>query len=544
MILDNLWNSAGISSATDLSTQRDAITNEYGSYLLSEVKTQLQNDSSLSNVKKYIISDEEAYLCILLISTKDGNGAFRPFSDAIQMSYSVKMTLNETENLYISLLIDNVLASNSIDLNANSSAIFSATLIKTQIQNELKRTGVDLANPDGQVMLAYQISKDFGPYNYIVECYLNTGEVETNNVDQSMKDEMAKYLFSLNLNLSTVAASIGPNSNNVDVFIDNNVDGYLAQAWSHALRVASGDDDPISQVYGQGLITPWDYSVDLFDDIEDIEIIPTNILAAGALYYIYWLDELGIFEAVDMIVMLWMRGSLSIPQGEASTMIYRYYKKRDDRMTKEERAISYRQAFGLGNASVIQGGMENTNFKPLMDNLMNQVVEYIHKIEGLDSGQGSVSIEGLSQSIRDLQYNISSNIVGMVQQGSQELHAQLQECINILRHPEIVAQLAGGRQRNMWTVLERVLKEYLKRPANISAAKTVAVEGNKMFSFIAKFDHFRRHSINYSPLLTSAEASIIAQSQLNGNQDFSSSSIEDSMADFAEVLEDDFDNWD
>lgn len=545
MITHNLWTSAGINSAADLITEQNNLTNKYGSYLLSQVKSHLEGDTSLSEVKRFIVSDQEAYLCILLMTCKDGNNGFRQFSDAPQLVFAAKLTLEEAENKYIDVLIDDILANNSINLTNTGSNILSSTLIKSQIHGQLKQMGVKLDNTAQQVMDAYYTAKSIGPYHYIVDCYLNTGDVNTDDVDQSMKDEMARYLYTLNLNLDLVVQSIDQGK-----FKDDNFDGYLSQAWTHALRVRSGDNDPINQVFGDGAVSTWDFSVDYFDDAEDLEVNPENIKLTGALYYIHWLDELGVFDAVNYITLMWARGSLDVTLNGnssgsgAASKLYKYFKRNDSRLSKEERMMIYRQVFGLGNVPVLDGGIENRDFARLQDNLMNQVVEYINKIEGSGTNREAVSIEGLSQAIIDLRHNADQFNRGKVAQDAHELHAQLQDCFNILRDPEIAAQLAGGRHRNMWTVLERVLRDHLGKQPNISAYKTAAVEGNRMFNIIADFNHNRRHSEmdRISALLKSAEAFIVARSQMAPQENVV---VDELLQDtFEDVIEDDFENWD
>ena len=486
MIIDNLWQSAGITTANDLIVEQNNLTSKYGSYILSQVKSLIENDANLSQVQKYLLRDSEAYLCMLLITCKDSGGNYQSFSDAPQIVYALKLTLKETENKFIDLLIDDVLASNSISISSGANSILSITLIKSQVVSELKNQELQVDNPDAQVLNAYYRAKSIGPYNYIVECFLNTGEVQLDEVDDELKQEMARYLYTLNLNLDSMSAAISNGQ-----FINDSFDGYLSQAWSHALRVKSGDNDPINQVFGDGNLASWNGQVDYFEGIETQELKPANIKFSAALYYILWFDFAGVFDAVNSITLKWAQGALDVTfdgnsGGDTASKLYKYFKRNDSRLTKEERMMIYRQVFGIGNVPVIHGGMENHDFQALLDNLMDKVVDYISKVENNSGDKTNISIEGISHSMLNLGSNVGNHSGGKIGQDTHELYAQLQDCFSILKDPEIAAQLAGGRNKSMWEVLKKVLRE-MGRNINIPAYKTAAIEGNRLLNIIANF---------------------------------------------------------
>lgn len=549
MIINDLFQSASISNTNELNNKQNEITTKYGSYLLSQVRNQLQQDSSLSAVKKYLLNDPEAYTCLLILTCEDpiGSSTFRTFSDAPQLAYAIYAPLNEAENLFIDTLVSAVLAGNNINLANGQSPLASETLIKAQIVNELKGTGVDLDQPDAQVMDAYQRAVDTGAYNYMVECFLNTGEVNIDEVTEDTKNEMAIFLTTLNLNHDMVAASIGLDP--VDgryKFIDDNMESYMSLAWVHALQVASGDNDPISQVYGQGLISNWSYNVDLFEAYEPIQIITENIQAAGALFYAYCMDvHLGIFDVAQKLTDLWSNGTLKLSQRhrEATTKLYRYDKKLKNRMTREERHVTYKQVFGLGEVSMLGHGVENKEFPNLFDGLLNQVVEFVEKTEGLEHGHQTVSTQSLSQATALLQYNATEHCTGKPLLEVMAFNAWISDCIELIRDPDIGAQITGGSS-HLWGIIDTVHRNHLGGQINVSAAKHVTVEGNKIFQFLSGFNHARRNNTDFSPLLDSCESYILHYSQLSSRRTVSRDMPNEFQEDFAEVIHDDFENWD
>ena len=299
-------------------------------------------------------------------------------------------------------------------------------------------------------------------------------------------------------------------------------DEYLALAWEYITNSQSFGQDPLSNVYGRTTTDEWDFTVDLFDTVEERGIIPENIRAAGVLDYIRILgDMMGIFKVVDAIILRWAQGHLDIPPGTLTNKLYRYHKQADNRFTPEERAMYYGQVFdAAGDTAMLDGMVINRDFPVLWENLMNETVRYIQKFETSDVADARLSRRAIYQATQDLQYNLTVHAPGFVKALVTELHNnQFKAATDILQDPVIVDQLGRGYRKNMWNVIERVTLEDFGFMPNVSAMHTVAIKSNKIFQWLAEFDEATVTDDAFFNYLEDAESYIIEQAQLAGHDE-------------------------
>lgn len=307
---------------------------------------------------------------------------------------------------------------------------------------------------------------------------------------------------------------------------------FFALAYENARTRTSGEADPIDAMRTRGAIATWDYSVNLFDDVEEQGVVRENILAAGALDYIFWLgDYMGIFKIVDAVVLRWGSGLVDVTNGPAAAKLYRYFKLRDERATMEERAMLYKRVLNRGDGQLVGKMVVNESFPSLWHKLMAEVAEFIRKSEESRGGVEQVSPAPIYQAVRDLQYNLSDHMTGIAHMQVQEMYGNLQEAIDILRDDEVMDQFSVGRRKNLWTVVERLAKEEFDTSLNVAALRTLAVQGNKVFRWIADYDGTTPIATGLSPvvpgvdtkslqaLLDAAQAWIIAQTEVEGAMD-------------------------
>lgn len=317
----------------------------------------------------------------------------------------------------------------------------------------------------------------YGKLPKYVNDYFALNEIPVSKATTEIKTKMVEYLYKLDLQISG------------DTLPAGQYDEYFANAYAYAAKLGASDRDPVRNVYSDITVDSFDFKVDYFDDEEGQHIDRKNILGAGVLFYTKVLsDDLGVLRIADAILMAWTQGKLDIPQGETATKLYRYYKLRKERSTAEERAMFYKIVFNTGDAEVLENSVVNTEFAHLWTALMNESVKYIQKFEANDNANEYVSKIGLYHAIKNLQYNLSVFMSGMIKALLPEMYAQLQSAIDLLKRPEIVQQLGQGYQRNMWKVIERVSAEAFGVIPNVSALRTIAVKGHSIFTDIAQFD--------------------------------------------------------
>jgi hypothetical protein len=290
---------------------------------------------------------------------------------------------------------------------------------------------------------------------------------------------------------------------------------YLALAYTSALKDVKKSDDPVTNVYQNGSPFSFNYSVDYFETADEQGVDVENILAAGTLYYIKTLaDDLGILRVADAVLMRWTSGMLDIPQGATASKLYSYYKLREEYTTPEERGMFYKIVLNVGEAEVLDKMAVNEEFTNLWDTLMTESVKYIDKYEQKETNFSVVSKASVFQAIKELQYNLTVFTSGMVKAVLPEMYKQFEKAVDIIDDENVKAQLGWGYRRSLWNVIERVSQEEFGYKPNVSAMRTAAVSGHKIFAAIASFDEGLMSETAFQEFIRNVETFIIAQSQL------------------------------
>lgn len=346
----------------------------------------------------------------------------------------------------------------------------------------------------------------------LLEIYIEKAEIDATRFTPDVKAAMIDYLLDRGVQID-----------DVEKLKAGDYDEHFALAYDYALNVASGQDDPLDAARRKGGgrgVGQWNFEVDDFSEVEEQGIIKENILAAGALDYIFEFGErLGVFKLVDALVLNWAAGSIDVVEGPAAARLYRYWKLREERASNEERGMVYRRVINKGNTDVLSRMVVNEPFPQLWHNLMAEVAEYIDKTERVDQGIGEtspVSRSRIYQATRELQYNLTEYCTGMAHVQAREFYAQLQECFDILKDDEILAYFGGNRRKSLWTVIERLSKEEFGASPNIAAHRSLAVDGNKIFVWIANFNETSVRQEDFVSFLQAAESYILNFSNASG----------------------------
>ncbi len=324
-----------------------------------------------------------------------------------------------------------------------------------------------------------------GPIPTRIDDYLSKrGDVDPGLATRDiagLKSRMASYL-----------KGRGARLDNASRFDIGGYDEILFTAYDRSLSAQRGGDDPLVAVQRGDEIGDWDFSVERFETTVDQGIDPNAVRAAGAIDYIYELGErMGVFRLAEALVLNWASGRIDVVDNRATTKLYAYWKQLDDRSDADERGMLYRRVLGKGQSQMLSRMVANDGFQPLWSNLMGEIATFIDKSERLESGlsdTSSVSMGPITQSIRELQYNLTEYCTGMAFVQAHEIYKQLQSAFDVLRDPDIVANFGGPRRRNMWTVIADLSKEDFGQSLPIGPLLRVAVDGNRIYQIVADFD--------------------------------------------------------
>lgn len=474
----------GIQNITNSSSYQGVHENLTSTHLtlVTNTSRSLTHTAGLDQLSKYLLTEE-----FIAIDLFDRGITGESITSEQNLIVSIKRNLESFKiDFYKELISQVAIAEYLAAVNQTD---------KTTIAIKLVKEGISLLHPNQPIIKEIKSLKKLGDLPTLVNTYLTN--INAINVSLSTKNEMIHYLSDLGVDITDATAQ----------------DELFGVAYAHARRVQSGKEDPIDNVFNQGQPATWNFKVDYFDSLADRAVVRDNILGAGALDYVRELGEnLGIFRCVDTLVLMWAQGSLSLSSNDSSSKLYRYYKLRDNRLSFDERNMIYKQILNKGNGRMLSRMSANVEFTHLWQQLMNNSVNYIQKSEGLNNND-LVSRSRIYQATSNLQQNLSAHMVGKPLNDVHELYSQLQEAIEILTDEEVVAHFATGSDRNMWKVIENISRNEMGFVPNTTAIKTVAVEGNKIFNWIADFTPSSVSQDAFTMFLESAEAYIISQGE-------------------------------
>jgi hypothetical protein len=390
--------------------------------------------------------------------------------------------------------------------------------------------------PEGIVLDALDRLTHEGPYQLLVQRYVERGEIDESRFTDPIRQGMVEWLMRRGVSVTDPAA--------VD---SGDYDELFAVAYEYATRAADGRDDPIQASREAGAVAAWDFTVETFDELGSQGVIPENILAAGAIDYVFELGEaMGVFRLADALVLNWAAGAIDVADGPGASKLYRYYKLRDERSTVEERGMLYRRILNKGGGRVLGRMVINEPFPGLWMKLMSEVATFIDKREragdGLDAA--AVSRTGIQSATVELQHNLTDFCTGMSHMQVRELYAQLQDALDLLRDPEVIQHFGGSRRKSLWTVIQSLARDEFGMAPNISAIRTAAVRGNDVFRWIATYDHTSTADEEFEHLVESAEAYIHARSVIGEDEPTDDFGEEEFDEDFDTEFEDDFAEFD
>ena len=390
-----------------------------------------------------------------------------------------------------------------VDAVISARALNVSAIVRAAVVNDVAQREIPTASGKVDELVASLITQRRATMDVeaAVDVFANSDEVDLVRFTPVVRRSMIAFLRDLGIKFPP--GGITP-ANRAQF------DEYFALSYNHALRTGSGaSTDPIDAVRQKGAIAAWDFAVDTFDTVEEQGVVAQNILAAGALDYVFNLGErLGMFKLADALVLRWASGAFDAEPGKASADLYRYWKLRSERIGAEERAMMYRRILARGDGNMLSGMVENEAFPDLWGALMEKATDFIRRSEENASKDRTVSRQPIFQATKQLQYNLTEHATGMAHMQITEMYHHLLEAKQVLEHA--ISYFSTGSRKSLWTVIERASREWFDEAPNISAIRSAAIDGNKVFQWIADFDQSGVSDDQFQALLESAEAWIIA----------------------------------
>lgn len=455
--------------------------------------------TGLEDIPRLLLSNTEIYAFVLLQAVSSVKS-----DDITGLANAVQLRIGDRSKRYfLARLLTEVTNDLKVQISTDSDKNWPR-LVELTLEK-----GIDIragqVRPSVMDLLSVMYREGNIPY-YLTRYILQRSIIPESSFTSTLKQSMISYLIKLGVQFQSDES-----------FKHGDYDEYFILAYNEALKMSAAADDPIDTARIKGGEVAWNFVVDTFESVDRQGVIPSNIKAAGALDYLYYIGEgMRVFDVANALVLRWASGMLDIPEGKTAAALYRFHKLRNERNTAAERAMLYKRVLNKGGGKLLSNMVANHAFPMLWHQLMAEVAEYIRKSErGRDTW---VSRSPLYQATKNLQYNITEHMTGMSHVQVTEDYAHLQEALDILRAEEIINHF-GGRRKSLWSVIERVSKEDLGSMVPTAPLRTIAVEGNKVFQWIANYESEGAvRDVDFNTLLSAAESWIISQASMeSGN---------------------------
>jgi hypothetical protein len=312
-----------------------------------------------------------------------------------------------------------------------------------------------------------------------------------------------------------------------------NIDFFLPLFISQLSSAPAVDDTTPTDT----TVSDQDFDVEFLQDTQAIaQVSRSAVLCAAQLYYDMVLgDELDVFSAVNFFTHNYLlRGTIEIQDTTLRNDLQLYVfsnkftdlrtNRINDRTRPAERAMFYRQVFNVGppapDGDTAQIIAPNTDFPKLWKVLILETAKYIQQAQAAFYPDQYVPRGNVQQSVEDLQYNLSTNCVGMVNVVSPLIYAELDFVIRrIFMHDEVMRQVvpAGG---TWWRVVETLYLVMSNTRPRSTVLYNKAKLGYGILQAIANYDpaSFENDDV-FSNFISNVQAFITTQSILQQDQD-------------------------
>ena len=483
--------------------------------------TQLLNRNSLSDVQRLLLSTTGAYERTLLTLLKDQGS---PAADTKGLRLAVVGEVaQEIRTTFVDLLLDEYRQSRALKLEPGQLARIRERILGGD-DDRFLRLGIGRTAKALDTLVDEELREGKLP-DYVSQ-FADRGDLDSSRFTEDVRSAMVDYLENLGL--------VELNDNR---FRNGAYDEYFVQAYNFAL-FGDGRRRPTSL----RVIRPADsdFTMNVFALADEQGVVREHILAAAALYQMYVLgDQLGIYALPSALMLRRARGRLDLSRGTGSQVLQEYKRYlRTAPLLPEDRQLLYRRVFNEGNGQVLDDAIANEEFPTLWDSLMREIGDYIHKTEENSSDlEDKISRSPVDEAVRNLQYNLSFFATD-VAEDVRDMKEQYELALDVLQDPDIISSVVSGPRQNMWTVIERVLADDMKRAPNVSALRRLGVEGYKILRYTADFQGPVSDD-DFKSLIRSGEIWIIARGSIGPVRDAEEPEDEEAEDEFAA----DDDDW-
>jgi hypothetical protein len=220
------------------------------------------------------------------------------------------------------------------------------------------------------------------------------------------------------------------------------------------------------------------------DDAADVAVESENLRAIQAIYFACMLEEMRLFQVVEIIVALFRKGLLPLGRGYAIDFLSSYDRWSAERMSAADRREFYARAFGAPGGT--SDSEPNRDFDRLWSRFLSAIASLVREIQQSPALEDASTLSALQETARtsgrDLATNLSRHGFGITYCAAAELAQTIVGIRDLLRDPELCAAFGA---RDMWQLIDKVNRDYFGGAHDTKRYRTRAKAGAVIIRWIA-----------------------------------------------------------
>jgi hypothetical protein len=320
-----------------------------------------------------------------------------------------------------------------------------------------------------------------------------------------------------------------------------NVDYFLPLFISQLSPATAVDDTTPTDT----AVADQDFDVQFLQDTTAIaQVSRSAVLCSAQLYYDMVLgDELDVFSTINYFTNNYLlRGGIEIQDATLRNDLQLYVfsnkfldlktSKVNDRTRPSERAMFYKQVFNAGpettDRDLAQLLVPNPDYPKLWKVLILETAKYIQQAQAAFYPDQYVPRGNIQQAVEDLQYNLSTHCIGMVNVVSPLIYSELDFVIRrILMHEEVTRQIVPAGA-TWWRVVETLYLAMRNQRPRSTVLYNKAKLGHDILKDVANYDPatFENDDVFFG-FVSNVQAFITTQSILQQDEEDAASAPAD-----------------
>ncbi len=221
----------------------------------------------------------------------------------------------------------------------------------------------------------------------------------------------------------------------------------------------------------------------------DDQVSRERLMAIADLYYLFQMEQSGVFRAVLKLQELFRAGVVRLSDGEGAMRLFRFDRHSTLRYTLKERRAAYSKVFGYTGATPPKGAKANAVFHRLFTGFNLQVSRFFQdkrvsdviRADGSREGFGSMAV--VRRAGLDLRSNLRHVSYGHVAVMRTEISQLLEAAFAILAADD-VRNLFGSP--TPWDTLEEIQSRYLEETPVASQRSRMATAGRDVLRWLSE----------------------------------------------------------